>query len=81
MATRTTSACGARRCSNGARSRYLRPARAWWLGSRVVVEAHGGDITVESKVGEGTTFVVSLPVEAAGVRRKRDGAAHVEDVR
>jgi hypothetical protein len=29
----------------------------------------------------GTTFVVSLPVEAAGVRRKRDGGAHVEDVR
>jgi len=49
--------------------------------AKEVVEAHGGDIRVESKVGEGTTFVVSLPVEAAGVRRKRDGAAHVEDVR
>lgn len=49
--------------------------------AKEVVEAHGGHITVESKVGVGTTFVVSLPVEAAGARRRRDGAGHVEDVR
>jgi two-component system NtrC family sensor kinase len=28
-----------------------------------IVEAHGGDIEVQSKVGEGTTFTVSLPLE------------------
>jgi PAS domain S-box-containing protein len=27
-----------------------------------IVEAHGGQINVESKVGEGTTFIISLPV-------------------
>jgi two-component system NtrC family sensor kinase len=28
-----------------------------------IIEAHGGDIEVKSKVGEGTTFIVSLPLE------------------
>jgi signal transduction histidine kinase len=27
-----------------------------------IVEAHGGDIRVESKVGEGTTFSFTLPI-------------------
>ena len=30
-----------------------------------IVEAHGGDIEVASKVGEGTTFTVSLPLESS----------------
>ena len=30
-----------------------------------VVKLHGGDITVESVVGKGTTFVVKLPLEQA----------------
>ena len=30
-----------------------------------IVEAHGGEIEVNSKVGEGTEFVVKLPVMAA----------------
>jgi two-component system NtrC family sensor kinase len=44
-----------------------------------IIEAHGGDIEVNSQVGEGTTFTVSLPLEqpappgeppAVGVARK-----------
>jgi signal transduction histidine kinase len=42
--------------------------------AKEVVEAHAGQITVESKVGEGTTFVVTLPVEAAAPRRRREAA-------
>jgi two-component system, NtrC family, sensor kinase len=30
-----------------------------------IIEAHGGDIEVNSKVGEGTAFTVSLPLQAA----------------
>src|SRR6185369_12097799 len=30
-----------------------------------IVQAHGGDIEVRSKVGEGTTFTVFLPLEQA----------------
>jgi len=40
--------------------------------AREIVEAHGGQITVESRVGEGTTFVVTLPVEALGGRKRRE---------
>jgi two-component system NtrC family sensor kinase len=31
-----------------------------------IIESHGGDIEVKSQVGEGTTFVVSLPLEPRG---------------
>jgi two-component system, NtrC family, sensor kinase len=31
-----------------------------------IVQEHGGDIEVQSRVGEGTTFVVSLPLQTAG---------------
>jgi signal transduction histidine kinase len=35
---------------------------------RVIVEAHGGTVRAESRLGEGATFVVELPgVEAAGL--------------
>lgn len=40
--------------------------------AREIVEAHGGRITVESGVGEGTTFVVTLPIEAPGARKRRE---------
>ena len=33
-----------------------------------IIEAHGGDIEVKSKVGEGTTFTVSLPLEPPAPR-------------
>jgi signal transduction histidine kinase len=45
--------------------------------AREIVEAHGGQITVESRVGEGTTFVVTLPTEAPGARRRREPATKV----
>ena len=31
--------------------------------SKRIVEAHGGKITVESRVGEGSTFTLSIPIE------------------
>jgi two-component system sensor histidine kinase ResE len=42
-----------------------------------IVNSHGGNVTVTSKVGEGTTFVVQLPIgtptEAAGESEKGRG--------
>ena len=32
-----------------------------WI-SHSIIEGHGGSIEVESKVGEGTTFIVRLPL-------------------
>jgi signal transduction histidine kinase len=46
--------------------------------AKEIVETHGGQVTVESRVGEGTTFVVTLPAEPTGVRRRRPGAPKTE---
>ena len=33
------------------------------ISRKIVVERHGGSIDCQSKAGEGTTFVVRLPIE------------------
>ena len=42
--------------------------------AKEIVEAHGGQITVDSTVGEGTTFVVTLPTEPSGAGKRREPA-------
>jgi two-component system sensor kinase FixL len=39
--------------------------------SQTIIEAHGGDIWVESKMGQGTTFKFILP--PAGLSKVKDG--------
>ena len=36
--------------------------------AKSIVNAHGGSISVDSKVGSGTTFAISLPIKASGGR-------------
>jgi two-component system NtrC family sensor kinase len=48
---------------------YTTKSKGMGLGLSVsygIVERHGGQIQVESKMGEGTTFIVRLPVEGCG---------------
>jgi signal transduction histidine kinase len=48
------------------------------LGLAIVksyVEAHGGEVTVESTVGKGTTFTMVLPLRAAAVAVTPSGGA------
>lgn len=37
-----------------------------WMCYQIVVEGHGGKVEVESKVGEGSEFVVTLPIQPNG---------------
>jgi signal transduction histidine kinase len=54
--------------------------------ARAIIDAHGGSIAAESHVGEGTTFVVRLPVDGVAAvatesaRPALDGAAGSEDI-
>lgn len=56
--------------ADAARSRTgERPGAGLGLAiSKWIAEAHGGTITVQSRPGRGTTFVVTLPVRAAAER-------------
>jgi signal transduction histidine kinase len=47
--------------------------------AKEIVEAHGGRTTVQSRVGEGTTFVITLPVESAGRKKTPVAVPRVED--
>jgi signal transduction histidine kinase len=43
--------------------------------TRKIVEEHGGQIRLDSQLGRGTTFTVSLPVDAAAPAERAAGAA------
>jgi signal transduction histidine kinase len=47
--------------------------------AKEIVDAHGGQTTVESMVGEGTTFVVTLPVAAPGAKKRHEDSPKAED--
>lgn len=48
---------------DGARSRERGGAGLGLAICRTIARAHGGDITVRSVPGEGSTFVVTLPTD------------------
>jgi signal transduction histidine kinase len=45
---------------------------------RHIVEAHHGRVTVESRVGEGSTFSIHLPIEAPGMETPMVSATRTE---
>ena len=57
-----------RRASN-AQKRRVKGAGLGLYISKAIVEAHGGEIGVESRLGEGTTFWFTLPIGGDGENR------------
>jgi two-component system sensor histidine kinase ResE len=47
--------------------------------AKSIVNAHGGSIGVESAIGSGTTFTISLPIRATGGRHHALDAGRVAD--
>ena len=45
------------------------------IARSVVVDKHRGTITVESQVGQGTTFIVRLPLNGSGETGEMEQAA------
>jgi len=49
--------------------------------AREIVEAHGGQIATQSKVGEGTTFTVTLPIDPKRSQRHGEPQATTEEAK
>lgn len=60
---------------SGAQSRTVGGAGIGLAISRWIAQAHGGDIRVESDLGEGSRFIVTLPTVPASERAARQPAA------
>ena len=48
------------------------------IARSVIVDKHGGKLSVDSEVGRGTTFTISLPVEEAHVQADQRAAPAIE---
>jgi signal transduction histidine kinase len=47
--------------------------------AKQIVDAHGGKLTVESRVGEGTKFSITLPVRTGPRPRRRSASTKAVD--
>ena len=60
---------------SSARTRAIKGTGIGLAMAREIVRAHGGDITVESVPGQGSTFTVMLPRPAAAAAPAREATA------